>query len=108
MYCTPPLSPRQGCLIRFHDDDGDDDDDDAVDGLALHGKLLRPQLGASTGGVLVVLHATVKWNFGLIKRKRRRSIALKIVIEMLIEILIEIVIEIGRRGSTVQKIVIEN
>jgi len=32
----------------------------------------------------------------------------KIVIEILIEIVIEIVIEIGRRGSTVQKIVIEN
>jgi len=32
----------------------------------------------------------------------------KIVIEILIEIMIEIVIEIGRRGSTVQKIVIEN
>jgi len=32
----------------------------------------------------------------------------KIVIEILIEIVIEIVVEIGRRGSTVQKIVIEN
>jgi len=32
----------------------------------------------------------------------------KIVIEILIEIVIEIVIEIGRCGSTVQKIVIEN
>jgi len=32
----------------------------------------------------------------------------KIVIEILIEIVIEIVIEIGRHGSTVQKIVIEN
>jgi len=32
----------------------------------------------------------------------------KIVIEILIEIVIEIVIEIGRRASTMQKIVIEN
>jgi len=32
----------------------------------------------------------------------------KIVIEILIEIVIEIAIEIGRRGSTVQKIVIKN
>jgi len=32
----------------------------------------------------------------------------KIVIEILIEIVIEIVIEIGRRGSTAQKVVIEN
>jgi len=32
----------------------------------------------------------------------------KIVIEILIEIVIEIVIEIARRGSTVQKIVMEN
>jgi len=31
-----------------------------------------------------------------------------IVQEIVIEILIEIVIEIGRRGSTVQKIAIEN
>jgi len=36
------------------------------------------------------------------------SIVQKIVIEILIEIVTEIVIEIGRRGSTVQKIVIEN
>jgi len=27
--------------------------DGVVDGLALHGKLLRPGLGASTGGILV-------------------------------------------------------
>jgi len=40
--------------------------------------------------------------------KRGCSIVQKIVIEILIEIMIEIVIEIGRRGSTVQKIVIEN
>jgi len=39
---------------------------------------------------------------------RGYSIVQKIVIEILIEIVIEIVIEIGRRGSTVQKIVIEN
>jgi len=32
----------------------------------------------------------------------------KIVIEILLEIVIEIVIEIGKRGSTVQKIAIEN
>jgi len=32
----------------------------------------------------------------------------KIVTEILIEIVIEIVIELGRRGSTVQKIEIEN
>ena len=36
------------------------------------------------------------------------SIEQKIVTEILIEVLIEIVIEIGRRGSTVQKIGIEN
>jgi len=39
---------------------------------------------------------------------RACSIVRKIVIEILIEIVIEIVIEIGRRGSTLQKIVIEN
>jgi len=32
----------------------------------------------------------------------------KVVIEILIEIVIEIMIEIGRRGFTVQKIVLEN
>jgi len=36
------------------------------------------------------------------------GIVQKIVTEILIEIVNEIVIEIGRRGSTVQKIVIEN
>jgi len=40
--------------------------------------------------------------------KKGCSIVQKIVIEILIELVTEIVIEIGRRGSTVQKIVIEN
>ena len=31
-----------------------------VDGLALHGKLLQPRLGASTGGVLVISNIFVK------------------------------------------------
>jgi len=36
-----------------------------------------------------------------------QNIVIEILIEILIEIVIEIVIEIGRRASTVQKIVIE-
>ena len=36
-----------------------------------------------------------------------QKIVIEILIEILIEIVIEIVIEIGRRASTVQKIVIE-
>jgi len=36
-----------------------------------------------------------------------QKIVIEIFIEILIEIVIEIVIEIGRRGSTVQKIVTE-
>jgi len=35
MYCTAPLSPRNGRLISFHDDDDDDDDDVAATDLAV-------------------------------------------------------------------------
>jgi len=48
------------------------------------------------------------WALAVIWRLRGCSIVQKIVIKILIEVVIEIVIEIDRRGSTVQKIVIEN